>query len=314
MNKTANRVEMCSVLMERAAEDRDVIVLCSDSRGSASMTPFAEAFPKQFVEVGIAEQNLVGIAAGLASCGKKAFAVSPACFVSARSYEQIKVDCAYSRTNVKLVGISGGVSYGALGMTHHSTQDIAALSAIPGMRVYLPSDRIMTRFLTEALLEDELPAYIRLGRNPVEDIYTDGKPVFRKDEAVWLRRGSDVAIIACGEMVKPALDAADLLEKQGISCSVLDMYCVKPLDERAVLEASSKARLVITVEEHVLAGGLGAAVCQCIARKCPKRVVNLGLPDTPVVTGTSREVFDYYGLHAEGICTAVEKALGEQNE
>ena len=152
MNKIPNRQAICEVLMEKAQTDRDIVVLCSDSRGSASLAPFANAFPEQFVEIGIAEQNLVSIAAGLAKCGKKSFAASPACFLSTRSYEQCTVDCAYSNTNVKLIGISGGVSYGALGMSHHSAQDIAAMSAIPNMRVYLPSDRHQTRKLVEALL------------------------------------------------------------------------------------------------------------------------------------------------------------------
>ena len=170
MNKIANRAVMCEVLKEAAAKDKDVVVLCSDSRGSASLTSFADTYPDQFVEVGIAEQNLVSIAAGLASCGKKAYAASPASFISTRSYEQCKVDCAYSGTNVKLIGISGGVSYGALGMTHHSAQDIAAMSAIPGMRVYLPSDRHQTRKLFEDLLKDNQTAYIRLG----DGIRSDG--------------------------------------------------------------------------------------------------------------------------------------------
>ena len=170
MNNIPNRAVMCEVLKEAAARDKSVVALCSDSRGSASLSSFADTYPEQFVEVGIAEQNLVSIAAGLASCGKKAFAASPASFISTRSYEQCKVDCAYSGTNVKLIGISGGVSYGALGMTHHSAQDIAAMSAIPGMRVYLPSDRHQTRKLFEALLQDDQTAYIRLGRNPVEDV------------------------------------------------------------------------------------------------------------------------------------------------
>ena len=143
-NKIPNRQAICDVLMAAAKKDRDIVVLCSDSRGSAFLARFAEVFPRQFVEVGIAEQDLVGIAAGLAACGKKAFAASPACFLSTRSYEQAKIDCAYSNTNVKLIGISGGVSYGALGMSHHSCQDIAAMSALPNMRVYLPSDRFQT--------------------------------------------------------------------------------------------------------------------------------------------------------------------------
>ena len=167
MNKIPNRQAICDVLMEQAKEDKNIVVLCSDSRGSASLAPFAKAFPEQFIEMGIAEQNLVSVAAGLAKCGKKPFAASPASFVSTRSYEQAKVDCAYSNTNVTLIGISGGVSYGALGMSHHSAQDIAAMAAIPNMRVYLPSDRFQTAKLVRALLQDEKPSYIRVGRNPV---------------------------------------------------------------------------------------------------------------------------------------------------
>ena len=234
MNKIPNRQAICEVLMEKAKEDKDIVVLCSDSRGSASLAPFANEYPKQFVEVGIAEQNLVSIAAGLAKCGKKPFAASPACFLSTRSYEQAKVDCAYSNTNVTLIGISGGISYGALGMSHHSAQDIAAMSAIPNMRVYLPSDRFQTAKLIEALLKDEKPAYIRVGRNPVEDVYTEENCPFEMDKATVITEGTDAAIIACGEMVNPAVKAAELLKEQGVSATVVDMYCVKPLDKEEI--------------------------------------------------------------------------------
>lgn len=309
MNKIPNRQAICEVLMDRAKEDKNIVVLCSDSRGSASMTPFADAFPEQFVETGIAEQNLVSISAGLAKCGKKTFACSPACFLSTRSYEQAKIDVAYSNTNVTLIGISGGVSYGALGMSHHSAQDIASMAAIPNMRVYLPSDRHQTKKLIESLLLDEKPAYIRVGRNPVEDIYTQENCPFEMDKATVLQEGSDVAIIACGEMVRPSLDAAALLKEQGILASVLDMYCVKPLDETAVRNVAELAKVVITVEEHSPFGGLGAMVAQTVARMCPKKVINMALPDAPVITGTSKEVFDYYGLNAKGIADKAVKAL-----
>lgn len=309
MNKIPNRQAICEVLMEQAKEDKDIVVLCSDSRGSASLAPFAKEFPEQFVEVGIAEQNLVSIGAGLAKCGKKVFAASPASFVSTRSYEQAKVDCAYSNTNVTLIGISGGVSYGALGMSHHSAQDIAAMSAIPNMRVYLPSDRFQTACLVKALLQDEKPAYIRVGRNPVEDIYTEDDCPFAMDQATVAAEGGDVLIVACGEMVRPAIDAAALLKEQGISAAVLDMYCVKPLDKEGLLKAAEKVRAVVTVEEHAPFGGLGSMVSQVIGASCPKKVINLALPDTPVITGTSKEVFDYYGLNAEGIAKAAKEAL-----
>ena len=309
MNKIPNRAEMCEVLKEAAAKDRDVVVLCSDSPGSGSMTSFAEQFPEQFVEVGIAEQDLVGIAAGLASCGKKAFAVSPASFISTRSYEQCKVDCAYSNTNVKLIGISGGISYGALGMSHHSAQDIAAMSAIPGMRVYLPSDRHQTRKLFEALLQDRQTAYIRVGRNPVEDVYEEGNVPFEMNRATVLREGADVLLVACGEMVKPVQEAAERLSWEGISAAVLDMYCVKPLDREGLLKAAKGKKLVVTAEEHAPFGGLGSMVAQVISAEDPKRVINLALPDAPVITGTSKEVFAYYGLTGEGIAETVRKAL-----
>lgn len=308
-NTIPNRQAICDTLLARAAQDKDIVVLCSDSRGSASLSRFADTFPDQFVEVGIAEQDLVSIAAGLARCGKKAFAASPACFLSTRSYEQAKVDCAYSNTNVTLIGISGGVSYGALGMSHHSAQDIAAMSALPNMRVYLPSDRFQTAKLVEALLQDEKPAYLRVGRNAVEDVYTEDACPFAMDKATWLREGEDVAIIACGEMVRPALDAAEALAAEGITATVLDMYCVKPLDKEVVLRAAQKAKAVLTVEEHAPYGGLGSMVAQVVAENCPRKVKNLTLPDAPVITGTSKEVFAYYGLDAAGIAAAARELV-----
>ena len=310
MNKIANKQVICEVLMEKAKEDKDVVVLCSDSRGSASLAPFADTYTEQFVEVGIAEQSLVSIAAGLAKCGKKAYAASPACFLSTRSMEQVKVDCAYSHTNVKLIGISGGVSYGALGMTHHSATDIADMASIPGMRVYLPSDRFQTRKLMEALYQDNESAYIRVGRNAVPDVYTEDNCPFEMDKATVLGEGSDIAIIACGEMVDAAVKAAEVLNAEGISTGVLDMYCVKPLDTEAVIKAAGAAKAVIVIEEHTTIGGLGSMVCQVIAANTPRKVVCMGLPDAPVVTGTSREVFDYYHLNCDGIVAAAKQLLG----
>ena len=309
MNKIPNRQVICDVLMEWAGSDRDIVVLCSDSRGSASMTPFAETYPEQFVETGIAEQNLVSISAGMAKAGKKPYAASPACFLSTRSYEQAKVDVAYSNTNVKLIGISGGISYGALGMSHHSAQDFAAMCAIPNMRVYVPSDRHQTRKLMEALVQDEKPAYIRVGRNPVEDIYEEGRVPFEMDRATAVCEGTDIAMIACGEMVRPAKQAAELLKKHGISAAVLDMYCLKPLDEKAVIAAAEGVRAVITVEEHAPFGGLGSMVSQVLGRNCPRKMGILALPDAPVITGTSKEVFDYDGLNAEGIAAKAMELL-----
>lgn len=311
MNKISNRQVICDVLVENANTDKDIVVLCSDSRGSASLASFAEAYPQQFVETGIAEQNIVSIAAGLARCGKKSYVASPACFLSTRSMEQAKVDVAYSNTNVKLIGISGGVSYGALGMTHHSANDIATMGSIPNMRVYIPSDRLQTKELFENLLKDEKPAYIRVGRNAVADVYEDGKVPFEFDKATTVHEGTDITIIACGEMVKPAQEAAIALEEYEISVRVLDMYCVKPIDRAAVEKAAKETKAIITVEEHTFIGGLGAMVSQIVASTAVKKVINLALPDSPVVTGVSKEVFDYYGLNVEGI---VKVALELNND
>ncbi len=309
MAKIANKQVICDILVEAGKKDKDIVALCSDSRGSASFTGFANELPEQFVETGIAEQNLVSISAGLAKCGKKPYAASPACFLSTRSYEQCKVDVAYSNTNVKLVGISGGVSYGALGMSHHSAQDIAAMSAVPNMRVYIPSDHFQTECLMKELIKDEKPAYIRVGRNAVDDVYEEGNVPFEMDKATVICEGCDVAIIACGEMVKPAKDAAELLKAEGISAGVVDMYCVKPLDTEAIVKAASGAKAVVTVEEHAPFGGLGSMASQVVGSECPKKVINIALPDAPVITGTSKEVFDHYKMTAEGIAEKAKEAL-----
>lgn len=309
MNKIPNRQAICETLMAHAKNDKDIIALCSDSRGSASMTPFFNEFPEQSVEVGIAEQNLVGIAAGMAHVGKKPYCFSPACFISTRSYEQAKVDVAYSNTNVKLIGISGGISYGELGMSHHSAQDIAAMSAIPNMRVYLPSDRFQTAKLIEKLLEDDKPAYVRVGRNPVEDIYSEDNTPFEMDKATVHKYGQDnekkVVIVACGEMVRPSIEAAKLLQEKNIAVTVLDMYCVKPFDSKALINAAADAELVVSVEEHAPFGGLGSVVAGVVSANKPVKVIQLALPDDHVITGKSKAVFDYYGLNGEGIANTV---------
>lgn len=309
MNKIANKQVICDVLMEHAEKEKDLVVLCSDSRGSSSMTPFADQFPRQFVETGIAEQNLVSIAAGLAACGKKPYVASPACFLSTRSMEQVKVDVAYSHTNVKLIGVSGGVSYGALGMTHHSAQDIATIGSIPGMRVYLPSDRHQTRLLMEALLADEEPAYVRTGRNAVEDVYEEGHVPFVMDRATVVAEGTDVTLIACGEMVLAAKQAAALLASEGISARVLDMYCVKPIDEEAVICAAKETKAIVTIEEHGPIGGMAGMVSQIVATHHPVKMAVMSLPDAPCIAGKSQEIFDYYGLSAEGIAQKAKELL-----
>ena len=308
MNKISNKVIINDVLSEAAAVEKNLIVLCSDSRGSASLETFAKKFPAQFVEVGIAEQNLVSIAAGLAACGKKSFVFSPASFLSTRAVEQVKVDVAYSHTNVKLIGIAGGVSYGDLGMTHQSFNDVAIMASTPDMRVYVPCDRFQTEKLFRALLQDKDPAYIRVGRNPVADVYSENFP-FEFNKATTIQDGSDVTIIACGEMVQGAKAAGELLKAKGISARVIDMYCVKPIDREAIIKAAKETKLILTVEEHVTLGGLGSMVAQVAAENAPVKVVSLGLPDEPAISGKPAQIFQYHGMDAEGIVKKISELL-----
>lgn len=309
MNKIPNRQIICDTLIKYGKENKDIVVLTSDSRGSASMTNFAKELPEQFYEVGIAEQNLVGISAGLAACGKKTFVASPACFLSMRSVEQVKVDVAYSRTNVKLIGISGGVSYGALGMSHHSLQDIAIMRAIPGISIILPADRFETEKMIEALLKYKGPVYVRIGRNPVEDSYTDGNFKFEIGKSITMREGKNITIIATGETVKPAIDAADTLKNEGISCRVLNMHTIKPLDKEAIIKAAEETGFIITIEEHSVFGGLGAAVSEVIVQSKPVPIKIIGIPDEPAISGTGAEIFRHYGLSSENLCKVAKEML-----
>ncbi len=301
MNSIPNRQVICDTLIELGGKDKDIVVLTSDSRGSASMTNFAKELPEQFVEVGIAEQNIVGIAAGLAASGKKPYIASPACFLSMRSIEQVKVDVAYSKTNVKLIGISGGLSYGALGMSHHSLQDIAVMRAIPGINIILPADKHETKKMIEALAQNTEPTYIRIGRNPVADVYSSDQYGFEIGKAVTMSEGTDITIIAAGETVKIAMDAADMLKKKGVSCRVLNMHTIKPLDEAEIIKAAKETGCIITVEEHSIYGGLGAAVSEVVTQNCPVPMKIVGVPDEPAIPGKSEEVFKHYGLTADNI-------------
>ena len=307
--KKANRVAICDALMEKAKTDKDIVIVVSDSRGSASLTPFANAYPERTVEVGIAEQDLVGIAAGLASAGKKPFAASPASFLTMRAIEQIKVDVAYSNVNVKLIGISAGVSYGALGMSHHSLQDLAVLSAIPNMRVLVPADFHETKKMMEAIMDDSIPTYIRVGRNPVEEVHENDDFDLEIGKAIELRQGGDLTIIATGEMVRTACDTADLLKKEGVAARVLDMHTIKPLDEEAIVAAAKETGKIITLEEHNVTNGLGAMVAKVVCEYAPCKVKALGLPDESLITGESSQLFAYYGLVPEAIAAQARALL-----
>ncbi|HEY8422796.1 MAG TPA: transketolase C-terminal domain-containing protein [Thermoclostridium sp.] len=312
MNTIHNRQVVCETLMGLAKKDRDIVVLCSDSRGSASMKPFADQYPEQFIETGIAEQNIVGIAAGLAASGKKPFVASPACFLTARSAEQIKVDVSYSNTNVKLLGISAGISYGALGMSHHSLQDIALLRAIPNILIVVPADRFEAKLATEALVRHCGPGYMRLGRNPVEDVYASADYDFQLGKAITLRDGDSLSIITFGETVKIALDAAVLMANSGINCRVINMHTIKPLDEECIIKAARETGAIMTVEEHSVLSGFGAAVAEVVVQNCPVPMKIMGIPDEPAIPGKSKEVFAYYGISPENLCSEAEKLINKK--
>lgn len=296
-------------LLDLAKRDRNIVVLTSDSRGSGRLVPFGQALPDQIIEIGIAEQNLVGVGAGLTMAGKKVFAVSPACFLTARSLEQIKNDVAYSDHPVKLIGISAGVSYGALGTTHHSLHDYAVLRAINNIDVVAPADNFETREAIKAALDHPRPVYIRFGKRPMYNLHAPDTR-FEIGRAITLREGMDVTYIATGETVYPALMAADQLESEGLSCRVISMHTVKPLDTACVLAAAKHTRALITVEEHSVNGGLGEACASLLMQHgiSPHfRIV--AIPDEYTVTGDQMEIFGYYGISAPGLAATARSLL-----
>ena len=308
VNSISCRHSFTQTLTEAARADRDVVAVTSDARGSVTLDKFAAELPAQFVEVGIAEQNAVGVAAGLASAGKKVFVCGPACFYVARSLEQIKVDVAYSKNPVKVVGVSGGVAYGALGATHHSLHDIAVLRAFPGMHVVLPCDVRQTRALTQQLVNHPYPAYMRMGRNAVPDVYEEDHE-FPIGGSYELLAGNDITIIGAGETVYHCLEAGRKLQAEGIGARVIDMYSLAPIDREAVLRAARETGLILTVEEHSIYGGLGSAVAEITAQECPVRMKILGIPDENAIHAKPLEIFHHYKLDADGVYETAKEML-----
>lgn len=297
----ANLEEFAATLQSLATADRQIIAVTSDSRGSGKLAPFGQALPKQIVEVGIAEQNLVGITAGLAACGKKAFGVSPSCFLTARSLEQIKNDVCYSNVPAVLVGISAGVSYGALGSTHHSLHDLAALRAINNLTIIVPADNFETRAAITFAAKATRPVFVRFGKAAMPDVTPAGAE-FAVGKASRLREGRDVAFIANGETVVHALLAAGALAEEGISARVLSLHTVKPLDTAAIIAAGRECRAVVTVEEHMVNGGVGEAVASTLLQagvSVPFKMV--GFPDEDTVSGAQADLFRHYGISMEGL-------------
>ncbi|WP_100611216.1 transketolase family protein [Confluentibacter lentus] len=298
----ANQEVFSETLQELAETDSSIIVVTSDSRGSGKLVPFGQKFPSQIVEVGIAEQNLVGVAAGLASAGKKTFAVSPACFLSARALEQIKNDVCYSDNPVVLVGISSGVSYGALGTTHHSLHDFAALRSINNITIVAPADNFETEQAVRLAVKHDKPLYMRFGKKAMPFLDEENKS-FEFGKGRLVRKGNDLTIIATGETVYPAWLAAKKLEdKHGVKAAVVSMHTIKPLDVKLLEDLAENGKPIVTVEEHMVNGGLGEACASYLFQKGysnPFKIV--GIPDEYTVTGSQVEIFNHYGISREGL-------------
>lgn len=304
----ANLDEFAATLMELAKTNSNIVAVTSDSRGSGKLGPFGQALPKQLVEVGIAEQNLVGITAGLAACGKKSFGVSPACFLTARSLEQIKNDICYSDVPATLIGISAGVSYGALGSTHHSLHDLAVLRAIHNVSIVVPADNVETRAAIQSAAKSQKPVYVRFGKAAMYTLHAP-ETKFEIGKAITLREGNDVAFIGTGETVVHALLAAGQLADRGIKCRVISMHTIKPLDAETILRAAKECRAVVTVEEHSIHGGLGEACAGLLMQAGANvRFRMVGIPDEDTVTGAQADIFRHYGISMEGL-TSIAEAL-----
>jgi transketolase len=309
----ANLEAFAATLLELARQDPDLLVVTSDSRGSAKLAPFAKAAPGQIAEVGIAEQNLVGVAAGLAAAGKNVFAVSPACFLTARSLEQIKNDLCYSDRPVTAVGISAGVSYGALGTTHHSLHDCAALRAIHNITIVPPADNFETHEAVRAAAHSTRPVYLRFGKKRMPNL-PRVESGFELGKASLIREGVDLSFLACGETVAPAYDAAELLAKEGVQCRVLSLHTLKPLDQTAILNAATETGGMITAEEHSVSGGLGEACAGLLLQAgIHVRFKIVGFPDEHTVTGSQEEIFRHYGIDGPGLATTARQLLANHS-
>jgi|CXWL01.1.fsa_nt_gi transketolase len=305
------RDSFAEALLDLARADERVVVVCNDSVGSSKLGGFQKEFPERLVNVGIAEQNMIGVAAGLANGGLLPFVCGASCFLTGRALEQIKADLAYSNANVKLCGMSSGVAYGALGPTHHSIEDLAWTRVIANMTVIVPADPIETRRCLQAAAEMDGPVFLRISRMPVPAVHANDHK-FQIGRATRLREGSDLTIIAAGTMVARALEAATLLSGEGIESRVLNMSSVKPLDHVAVVDAALQTGRIVTIEEHTIYGGLGSSIAEvvCTTKPVPMRI--LGIPGVFAPTGSAEWLLDHFGLNAEGIRRAALELVGKE--
>ena len=308
--KIATRGAYGEALVELAEKYPELVVFDADLANATMTKGFAAKYPERFFDMGIAECNMTGVAAGMAACGFKPFTNTFAIFASGRAWEQVRNSIAYPGLNVKVVGSHGGLSVGEDGATHQSVEDLALMRAIPGMMVVNPCDGNEMKQAVEALLNYDGPAYLRLGRAAVETVTDEIEGYkFELGKGATLRDGSDVTVIATGMMVQLALKAADILAGEGVSVRVIDMHTIKPLDEALVLKAAKETGCIVTTEEHSVIGGLGGAVAEFLSENCPTPLVRHGVNDEFGRSGTAAAVLEAYGLTTEGLCTKIREAL-----
>lgn len=304
MKKQATRDAYGQALLELGALYDNIVVLDADLSKSTKTVDFARAYPERFINAGIAEQNMMGMAAGLASCGKVVFASSFAIFATGRAFEQVRNSIAYAQLNVKICATHAGITVGEDGGSHQSVEDIALMRSVPNMTVIVPSDGISTRQALFQLYQHDGPAYLRLGRPAVPQLHDPGMD-FAIGRAVELRKGKDLSLMACGIMVSKALQAAEILAAEGIEVSVVDVLSIKPLDKEMIISKARESGALLTLEEHSIIGGLGSSICEVVCEYCPVPVTCLGINDLFGQSGSPEELLQYYGLGVEQI---VEKA------
>lgn len=310
--KIATRDSYGAALVEYAANDPDIVVLDADLAAATKTGMFKKAFPERFIDCGIAECNMIGVAAGLAAAGKKVFASSFAMFAAGRAFEVIRNSVGYPHLPVKICATHAGISVGEDGATHQCCEDLALMRTIPGMTVLNPSDDIEAKAAIKALLDYDGPAYVRFGRLAVPVINDGPDYHFEIGKGIQLRDGTDVTILATGLTVSMALEAAKALETEGISVRVINIHTIKPLDEEIILKAAKETGLLITAEEHNIIGGFGSAVSELCSEKYPVRVVKIGVNDVFGKSGPAAELLKLYGLSAEHIAEVARKATAEK--
>jgi transketolase len=301
----ANRVAYGETLIELAGENPNIVVLDADVGKSTGTLQFKSVYPDRYIDLGIAEQNMLGMAAGLASCGKIPFAATFGVFTSMRAVEQLRNAVCYTNLNVKVAGTHAGLETGQDGATHQAIEDIAIIRSIPNIRLFAPSTPNASRKLTRLAAGLEGPVYLRFGKDPAEELYPDTEE-FPLGGSKQLRGGNDAAICACGNMLVTALEAAKTLEAAGTHVRVIDMYSLKPIDEEAIIRAAKETRGIITIEDHSVIGGLGGAVSEVVSERHPAHVIRIGLKDCFGRSGDMKSLHALYGLTADAIIKAVQ--------